>query len=141
MAGDEGYPSWSATAPNPSHLSPSTTHHLPISSSSATHTMPSPTPLHNGEPTPATEAATDRTKASATPIKPSEPSTALCKDSDGVEWSHGDSWCPLPSIKATCQSGTISYTDTLCPVPTCQDPTWIAGSCDCPVCPGEYTCT
>ena len=130
FTGDEGYPT---SGPSPS-AHPTTSTVTQTISTSSVHLTPTSTPA------PPTSAPTiiTTTATSEEPTVVTSSSSTTCKDDSGVEQSDGASWCPTPNVKATCHSGVVSFTENHhCPTLSCLDPQWTAGSCDCPVCPGE----
>lgn len=132
FTGDEGYPT---SGPSPS-AHPTTSTVTQTISTSSVHLTPTSTPA---PPTSApTIITTTATSEEPTVVTSSSSSSTTCKDDSGVEQSDGASWCPTPNVKATCHSGVVSFTENHhCPTLSCLEPQWTAGSCDCPVCPGE----
>lgn len=105
-------------------ITPTPLPHSPISSSAT----------YSPDPTPPPQVPTEI----PTTEPPTPPKPTTCRDNNEAVQQDGDSWCPTPYLMATCNSGVISYAQHHCSVPSCTTPTWTAGSCDCPVCPGMY---
>ena len=68
---------------------------------------------------------------------PAPTSAPTCYD-NGMSYSEGESWCPIPEIVAVCHSGTFMFTRH-CEAPSCSNQIrGRPGTCDCPYCPGRF---